>query len=418
MSFRDFCYKYLRDDTTPAEAERRYEEYQKENQDAFYERYFRDHRHDQGERARNDPRMLVETLKARDDLAVTRAREFFVARATGSLVVYVAPEGDENERDDAPMDGDEHKAHDDAARRKRQSPAPIECWNPRRLGFDYKQAGRLIAALDREKGVEGNPLLDDDEAAASMDVEGYGAEEDVGALQALGAKESTVKALDERLCYLLRVHGVDYYRRCQEMNPVTFLEKITMDSPWTQRDPKPEGAIGDISDNQYAVRWAATTDSHVKRRIAEGDPQVKKLGTEEIEAKLNEWIQSCVVKHDEQRYGCTLSSKLFLAEEFVIKHIRNKQAHHVSDMQERLLDEQYKKNVMEYLRYEENKKNSKRARKPNMFGGMMMMTMPGPNGDGQFIQLPGGARAIAGMPRYTDLDAVVPERVVIDYGDI
>ena len=59
LSFRDFCYKYLRDDTTPAEAERRYEEYKKENQEAFYERYFRDHRHDEGERARNDPRVLV-----------------------------------------------------------------------------------------------------------------------------------------------------------------------------------------------------------------------------------------------------------------------------------------------------------------------------------------------------------------------
>jgi len=422
LSFRDFCYKYLRDDTTPAEAERRYEEYQKENQEAFFERYFRDHRHDQNERARNDPRVLVETLKARDDLSLTRAQEFFAAHADGSLVVYGATEGDENE--DANMDGDDAKGDDTAAGvrpPKKRSPAPIECWNPRRLGFDFKQAGRLINALDQEKGIEGNPLLDGDEAAASMDVEDDAAAtaEDVAALQALGADESTVARLDERLCYLLRVHGIDYYRRCQEMNPVTFLERITMDSAWTQRDPKPEGTVGDMSENPYAVKWAMATDNHVKRRIAEGDPQVKKLGTAEIEAKLEEWIQSCVVKHDEQRFGCTLSSKLFLAEEFVLKHIRNKQAHHVADMQERLLDEQYKKNVIEYLKYEEHKKSSRSNRRNNMFGGgMMMMTVPGPDGNGQMIQVPGGARAIAGMARYTDLDASVAERVVIDYGDI
>ena len=93
LSFRDFCYKYLRDDTTPAEAERRYEEYQKENAEAFYERYFRDHRHDEGERARNDPRVLVETLKRRDDVSVARALEFFDARANGSLVIYTEDVG-------------------------------------------------------------------------------------------------------------------------------------------------------------------------------------------------------------------------------------------------------------------------------------------------------------------------------------
>ena len=77
----------LRDDTTPAEAERRYEEYKKENQEAFYERYFRDHRHDEGERARNDPRVLVETLKRRDELACARAHEFFASKADGSLEI-------------------------------------------------------------------------------------------------------------------------------------------------------------------------------------------------------------------------------------------------------------------------------------------------------------------------------------------
>ena len=421
LSFRDFCYKYLRDDTTPAEAERRYEEYQKENAEAFYERYFRDHRHDEGERARNDPRVLVETLKRRDDVSVARALEFFDARANGSLVIYTedggADDGDHADGDAEMNDGNEGQQ----PQQKKRSVAPIEAWHPIRLGFDYKQTGKLIAAVDAEKGVEQNPLLDGDEGAG-MDVGDGNGEEDAAALEALGNEESTAEKLDERLCYLMRVHGIDYYRRCQEMNPVTFLERVTMTSAFSKRDPKPETPVATIAENPYGVRWSASLDANVKRRIAEGDPQVKKLATSEIEAKLEEWIKSCVVKHDEQRFGCTLSTKLFVAEEFVIKHIRTKQAHHVEDMHERLLDEQYKKNVVEFLKYEENRKASRKGRKK--FGGIMMMQVTGAGPEGGFVQVPvataGGAKMIQGMQRYTDLDAATPPetRVVIDYGDI
>ena len=412
LSFRDFCYKYLRDDTTPAEAERRYEEYKKENQEAFYERYFRDHRHDEGERARNDPRVLVETLKRRDELACARAHEFFASKADGSLRIY--DEGDA-EGKDADMGEGEHQG--EHQQEKRRSMVPIEAWHPTRLGTDYKQTGRLIAALDAEKGIDNNPLLDGDEDSG-MDAEA--AEDDVAALEALGNEASTPEKLDERLCYLVRVHGVDYYRRISEMQPVTFLEKPP--SAFAKRDPKPEDTpVSSIAQNPYAVRLFATVDANVKRRIAEGDPQVKKLGTSEIESKLDEWIQSCVVKHDEQRFGCTLSTKLFVAEEFVIKHIKTKQAHHVEDMRERLFDEQYRKNVVEFLKYDEHRKENKKDHKKR-FGGVMMMQVPGSGPDGQFVQVPmgtGGAKMIKGMARYTDLDAAVTEsRVVIDYGDI
>ena len=264
LSFRDFCYKYLRDDTTPAEAERRYEEYKKENQEAFYERYFRDHRHDEGERARNDPRVLVETLKRRDELACARAHEFFASKADGSLEIY--GEGDA-EGKDADMGEGEHQG--EHQQEKRRSMVPMEAWHPTRLGTDYKQTGRLIAALDAEKGIDNNPLLDGDEDAG-MDVEA--AEDDAAALEALGNEASTPEKLDERLCYLIRVHGVDYYRRVSEVQPVTFLEKPY--AAFAKRDPKPEDMpVSSIEQNPYAVRLFATVDAHAKRRIAEGDPQ-------------------------------------------------------------------------------------------------------------------------------------------------
>ena len=424
LSFRDFCYKYLREDATPAEAERRYEEYQKENQEAFFDRYFRDHRHDENERARNDPRVLVETLRRRDEVSVKRAGEFFAARASGVLDVYasagagVGGDGDE----DAEMevaDGGEDAGQQQQQQHKRRSLVPIEAWQPSRLGHDLKQSAKLILRLDAEKGIEGNPLVEGEDAG--MDVEDAAAE-DAATLEALGNEEGAATRLDERLCYLLRVHGLDYYKRCSEMNPVTFLENVTMQSSFTQRDAKPESGVAAMAENPYAVRWSAALDGNVKRRIAEGDPQVKKLGTEEIERKLEEWIQSCVVKHDEQRFGTTLSSKLFIAEEFVIKHIKTKQAHHVEDMRERLLDDQYRRNVIEFLKLEQNRKANRKNKK--RFGGnvMMMMQMPGASENAPFVPVPAGAmvegaKAIQ-MKRYTDLDASVGERVVIDYGDI
>lgn len=420
LSFRDFCYKYLRDDTTPAEAERRYEEYQRENQEAFFERYWRDHRHDENERARNDPRRLVETLARRDEVSRERAQEFFEARANGSLEVY-AEEGVHDDGDDAEMNTNEGGVGAGGEQTKRRSVAPIEAWHPVRLGFDFKQSGKLIAVLDAEKGIEGNPLLGSDEGVG-MDTEGTDAE-DVAALEAIGNEPGTAESVDERLCYLLRVHGVDYYKRATEMNPVTFLERVTMKSPFSRRDPKPETAVGNIAENPYGVRWSAALDGNVRRRIAEGDPQVKKLGTDEIERKLEEWVQSCVVRHDEQRYGCALNcTKLFVAPEFLVKHIKSKHSHHYEEERERLIDAQYHKNVIDFLKYEESRKASKRGKKKGaLFGGMMMMQMPGAP-EGQFVQVPvaaqGGARMIQGMARYTDLDASVPERVVIDYGDI
>jgi hypothetical protein len=38
--------------------------------------------------------------------------------------------------------------------------------------------------------------------------------------------------------------------------------------------------------------------------------------------ELDAWMQTCVIRHDENRYGCTLSAKLFIGVEYVMKHIK------------------------------------------------------------------------------------------------
>ena len=99
----------------------------------------------------------METLKRRDELACARAHEFFASKADGSLRIY--DEGDA-EGKDADMGEGEHQGEHQQERRR--SMVPIEAWHPTRLGTDYKQTGRLIAALDAEKGIDNNPLLDGD----------------------------------------------------------------------------------------------------------------------------------------------------------------------------------------------------------------------------------------------------------------
>lgn len=44
----------------------------------------------------------------------------------------------------------------------------------------------------------------------------------------------------------------------------------------------------------------------------------------QVEEALEAFVEDQIVKHDDNKWGNKLSSKLFVAREFVVKHIRNK----------------------------------------------------------------------------------------------
>ena len=49
-------------------------------------------------------------------------------------------------------------------------------------------------------------------------------------------------------------------------------------------------------------------------------------------------MEDQVIRHDENKWGNKLSSKLFMAREFVVKHVRNKHGHVLEAERERLQD--------------------------------------------------------------------------------
>jgi hypothetical protein len=174
-----------------------------------------------------------------------------------------------------------------------------------------------------------------------------------------------------------------------------------------------DAPIEPIEANEIATKWSKRVDSTWSERLTcLSDPVVLRLVDEaDLENKIEEWIKAQVVVFDESRFGSTLSSKLFIAEEFVLKHIKTKQTEAIEKERNRLIDEKYKENVFEYLRAEEAKGN-----KPTLRG-----IKRGGSGGGR-----GGGRGGRGGRRgrgggrgpYTDLDATTNERVVIDYGEI
>ena len=154
-------------------------------------------------------------------------------------------------------------------------------------------------------------------------------------------------------------------------------------------------------DSTWSERLTCLSDPVVLRLVDEAD----------LENKIEEWIKAQVVVFDESRFGSTLSSKLFIAEEFVLKHIKTKQTEAIEKERNRLIDEKYKENVFEYLRAEEAKGN-----KPALRGSKEAVAVAaeavGRGGRG------GRRGRGGGRGPYTDLDATTNERVVIDYGEI
>ena len=209
-------------------------------------------------------------------------------------------------------------------------------------------------------------------------------------------------------------------------------------------------------------------------RIDRGDPLLRLLQKDRMEREITEFIDRQVVKHDDQKWGNKLSTKLFVARDFVHKHIRNKHAHVLDAERERIMDIIFYDNYR-HAREEENKRqneNGGRGGRGGGFGGrggrgrggmhhggappMMMMDPSMMMGApiivptaGGMIMAPmemmmgasggrggggrgrggggrggrGGGRGfgqgpVVGGPNYFDLDAPKNNRAVLDYGDL
>jgi hypothetical protein len=419
LTFRQFAFKHLPNDATPQEAEEKYEQYKIENAHLFHEQYFARQKNDPWLQRTFDPRLLESNQEKRSELAKEHSEKFAKGFAeTGS--VEGLPDYSEATTTEQEGGGEENMETEDPEKRAKKARriggfVPREAWHMDRLKHDLTVARSLIEKLNGEKEIPNSPEL-------------ANALQNNLSINAESSAEDIAKAIDTCVVYLWSVHGVDYYGG-RETNPHDYIEIAegrNVRAKCSFRKPLSTFALGGgehavpvdapiepIEANEIATKWSKRVDSTWSERLTcLSDPVVLRLVDEtDLENKIEEWIKAQVVVFDENRYGSTLSSKLFIAEEFVLKHIKTKQTEAIEKERSRMIDEKYKENVFAYLRAEEAKGN-----KPTLRG-----IKRGGSGGGR-----GGGRGGRGGRRgrgggrgpYTDLDATTNERVVIDYGEI
>ena len=551
LSFREFTIQHLPDHVAPAEAERAYQRYQETHADKFRERNFHEVKNDPKLRDAHDPRKLEGPFRKRTEIAVDAAKEFHAQLSAGTLEMpphSEAPPPAPEPATDADKDGDDARRPQRPDRRdgRGRYPVPASAWNPTRLAHDLRSLVRLVKQLDEEKGMESAWTEDDDVKAvldapdptpthgreparkrtndkadgdAEMEAEEAPAEETIEGDGTGGVdQDALAEAVDVRIVYLWRVHGVDYYAR-QELTVLDYISapptaRHDADAGCLMRAAKPsdpadwedgaddDGKEADGKDEDDAAKdtdgekpadgapdssgkphrkrrtaaetWAFHTDRWCVDRVTRGDPEEARLGKTRADRDLNAWMDSCIVKHDDDRYGCTLSAKLFVSPEFVLKHIKNKQAAAVDAQLEKIYDKIYAENYLAAAKKEDqDRKRQKRQdrdersreggggrggrgadrggrggrgpRERNQFQrpqisvmqaapGMMLVPAEGAGPNGPFVQVPapetggdapeGGQQQVVvvaegkGGKVYQDIDAPKSNRVVLDYGDI
>jgi hypothetical protein len=537
LSFREFCVRHVSDAATPAEAEHRYEQYKRDHAEAFrrrdFERFARD---DPKVRAAHDPRAIEEAIERRAEMARDAAREFEEDLAAGKVAPLPPAGSSLLESKDAPPeepssggDADAPMASSNAPtegtdalfRQKRKDargrwPVPDAAWAPERLALDLRRLEALAKALDEEKRVRtfddapGTEKKADDVFRDAEDVtralDGVSDVSDVTE-ETLDLLDLLAAAVDRRVVYLWRVHGVDYYAGAElpadeyvarppsarsgegegclargerpgaealsgvarafaeeqkahadaERESRVGGEQKRAEEKAEDAAPKPEdGAAEDGEDKDTvlvansnatsnatkptrvtnasspASKWASRVDRCWRVRLEQGDASWARAGRDVVERELEAWKRSCVVQHEENRFGCTLSSKMFVAPEFVLKHINVKQADAVNRQRDVILDRLFLENYLAARRDEEKsarreKRAERRAKGDEGRGGAragraakqeMRALAKSIVKDKEGQGLGGKDGAPKAGKSYNDLDAPKVDRVVLDYGDI
>ena len=81
-----------------------------------------------------------------------------------------------------------------------------------------------------------------------------------------------------------------------------------------------------------------------RTRVDKGDLLIRRMQKDRIEKDIVDFVDRQIVQHSDQKWGNKLSTKMFVARSFVVKHIRNKHAHVVDAERERILDIVYYEN--------------------------------------------------------------------------
>eukprot|EP01026_Neomeris_dumetosa_P054338 TRINITY_DN4887_c0_g1_i9.p2 TRINITY_DN4887_c0_g1~~TRINITY_DN4887_c0_g1_i9.p2 ORF type:complete len:357 (+),score=53.86 TRINITY_DN4887_c0_g1_i9:1944-3014(+) len=173
-------------------------------------------------------------------------------------------------------------------------------------------------------------------------------EEDTG----LFPGATRIQKLDLQLLYLWMVHGVDYYAG-YELKLDEY--KARMNRQRTLRSPQPDEAKEsdenqekqanlDTESEKVTTEYRDNIQKFWRSRMDSQDPIEKPLQKEKVEKDMENWIESQIIRLNDQKWGSRLSQKLFIEKRYVVKHIKTRQAEAVEQKKQELLDEIYFEN--------------------------------------------------------------------------
>lgn len=181
---------------------------------------------------------------------------------------------------------------------RRAGPAKAKITNrafadERRIAHDLEQARLLVQHLDSEKGLVPNEALaSEDSGSASAD-------------------------LDLQILYLRRIHVFDYYSG-EEFRSTVDLESKSP-AGWL-RGRAPDREV----ENRIVTKQEGLLDSKIRNRLENKWSMDERAIGDKMAGFQKKFLEDNTIKVEEDKFGCSFSSKLFMATEFVHKHIINK----------------------------------------------------------------------------------------------
>lgn len=474
MTFREFMAD-LPNDASPEFAKAEYDKYLAGFWGNESRAEFERKKDDPALRRRFDPREIekgIEKKKACAQAAAAFLREHGLPSGVKIPIgpYYYAEKEDVDGLDDAGNPDDFRRAFPITSDRRAQC-------------IDYKAARGLVHALDAECGISENPWKGEDgEPAEADDKKTEKAEDEEmqhgepqnekqeeekmdtdGAVEKYTVDEAfNVKQLDDLILYLWIVHGIDYYG-CKEFgledDPARKFAKRTMRPAVEENNEEmnAEAKEGESEQDKAAAdgkQSAKYSDADLKayrgkvaqrwkNRMSQGIPAARFLHAAKVKEEMSKFVESQIIKHDDNKWGNKLSTKLFVAREFVVKHILNKHKAVVEAHKAKMLDDIYLDNYMN-SKEKDQKRQSHRGGRGGRGGrgmrGQMVYMDPSqmmgapiivPGGGGQnmapVIMMPMGGRGGRGgrgrgfggqQQGYFDLDAPKNNRAMLDYGDL
>lgn len=353
MTYKQFM-QVLEDDVSPAEAERRYQEYKTEYITTQKRAYFDLHKNEDWLKDKYHPTNLLSVIERRNERCKVVARDFFLDLQNGNLdlgpgitaAASSKPENGSDGNSDDDGDGDKRRKHgrgssketDPLSAAPKAHPVSSE---PRRVQADIEQTLGLVRKLDTEKGIQGNILSSGDHEKSDIDKSHIGSMGPIIIVRGLTTVKGLegVELLDTLLTYLWRIHGVDYYGM-SETNEAKGFRHMRADNKTA------------TTTNVTAADWEKKLDTFWQERSNGQDPMVILTAKDKIDAAAAEVLEPHVRKiRDEKygwKYGCGAKgcTKLFHAPEFVYKHLRLKHPELVLEVTSKLREELYSQNYM------------------------------------------------------------------------